>query len=180
MNFFISYLYLKVPKSFNRSDFQDFYTINPFLEDDFGVKILTCHFTFGGARHHLISDTHAERAYQFLTCMHSALINSWCAHSLHASVPDAYAHRPHQFLTRLHNARISSWRKCSVYASVPESYAQHAHKGRSMCVRKSKILIIFKVRYLKLKILYKIVVDAKKWSQKLHNNFFWPIYKNPP
>jgi hypothetical protein len=108
MNFFISYLYLKVPKSFNCSDFQDFYTINPFLEDDFGVKILTCHFTFGGARHHLISDSHAERAYQFLTCMHSALINSLCAHSLHASVPDAYAHRPHQFLTRLHNARISS------------------------------------------------------------------------
>jgi DNA primase catalytic subunit len=59
MNFFISYLYLKVPKSetFNRSDFQDFFTINPFLEDDFGVKILTCYF--GGARHHLISDAHA-------------------------------------------------------------------------------------------------------------------------
>ncbi len=78
MNFFILYLYLKVPKSetFNRSNFQDFFTINPFLEDDFGVKILTCHFTFGGARHHLISDAHAECAYQFLTCLHSALINS--------------------------------------------------------------------------------------------------------
>ncbi len=32
-----------------------------------GLKYKLVTLTFGGARHHLISDAHAERAHQFLT-----------------------------------------------------------------------------------------------------------------
>jgi hypothetical protein len=42
---------LKVPKCeiFDRSDFQDFYTIKPFWISDFGAKILPYYFNFWGS-----------------------------------------------------------------------------------------------------------------------------------
>ncbi len=71
---------LKVPKCeiFDRSDFHDFYTIKPFYVGDFWVKIYSnlVILIWGGARHHLISDAHAERAHQFLTRTLSARISS--------------------------------------------------------------------------------------------------------
>ncbi len=59
---------------FDRSDFHDFYTT--FWVADFGAKILTCYLNFEGARHHFISDAHAEPGYQFLTRMLSKRISS--------------------------------------------------------------------------------------------------------
>ncbi len=62
---FILFL-LKVPKCeiFDRSDFQDFYTIKPMWISDFG------------ARQHLISNANAELAHQFLMRTLSARISS--------------------------------------------------------------------------------------------------------
>jgi hypothetical protein len=48
------------------SAFHDFYTIKSFWVGDFGANI---NLTFGGARHHLISDTHAQCTHQFLMGM---------------------------------------------------------------------------------------------------------------
>ncbi len=69
---------LKVPKCeiLDRSDFHDFYSIKSLWVSDFGAKILTCYFNFGGARHHLIYDAQAKHAHQFLTRMLSARISS--------------------------------------------------------------------------------------------------------
>jgi hypothetical protein len=77
---------------------------------------------FRGARHHLISDAHAELTHQFLARRLSARINSFGVCSVYASVPDAYAQHVlkvpfqisyvrsvhDQFLTRMLSARISS------------------------------------------------------------------------
>ena len=69
---------LKVPKCeiFDRSDFHDFCTINPFWVGDFGLKYKLVTLIQGGARHHLISGAHAEHAHQFLMRMLSARISS--------------------------------------------------------------------------------------------------------
>jgi hypothetical protein len=61
---------------FDRSDFHDFYTIKPVWVCDFGAKIYTFTLIFGVARHHLISDAHAEHAHQLLTRMLSVSIKS--------------------------------------------------------------------------------------------------------
>jgi hypothetical protein len=129
-----------------------------------GLKYKLATLIFGGARHHLISDAHAEHAHQVLTRMLSARISSWpvCSgyasvpdayakhvlkglRSVHTLVPDAYAQCTHQFLTRMLSARISSWHACSACAWVPDPYSQPVHKSRSMRVSSSKFSIIFKV-----------------------------------
>jgi hypothetical protein len=53
---------------------------------------------FGGARHHLISDAHAELTHQFLMRTLSARISSLGVCSAYASVP---ARGRHKFLTRM-------------------------------------------------------------------------------
>ena len=94
--------------------------------------------------------------------MLSAHISSWRACSVHASIPyvhaygiqnehlkfrktDAHAEHARKKLMRMLRVRISTWRACSGCASVPDPYAQRAHKGRSMRLRNSIFLIIFKV-----------------------------------
>jgi len=105
---------------------------------------------FGGARHHLISDAHAELTHQFLTRTLSVHISSL-----------GVAQRTHQFLMRMLRVRISSWRVwsacfegtfsnficalsarissrlsarisswpvCSAHASVPDPYAHSKHQ----------------------------------------------------
>ncbi len=62
-------------------------------------------------------------------------ISSWHECSACTTVPDTNAQRAHQFLTR----------SLSVCTSVPDTNAQRGHKGRSMRVKKSIFLIIFKV-----------------------------------
>jgi hypothetical protein len=58
---------------------------------------------------------------------------------------DAYAEHTHQFLTCMLSMRTSALRLCSACTSVPDAYAQRMHKGRSIRIRKSNLLIIFKV-----------------------------------
>jgi hypothetical protein len=66
-----------------------------------GLKYKLIILIFGGAKHHLISDAHAELTHQFLTRMLSASISSLGVCSAYASVPDAYPQGRHQFLTRM-------------------------------------------------------------------------------
>ncbi len=104
--------------------------------------------------------------------MLSARTTSWLVCSAYASVPDAHAQCTLNSFTRMQRVykmniwkiqklmrmlsmRVwnwcvcsgcaSSWRARSGCASVPDKYAQPAHKGRSMRVRNSIFLIIFKV-----------------------------------
>ncbi len=112
--------------------------------------------------HALVPDAYAQCTHQFLTRMLSVRISSWLACSACASVPDAHAQCTHQFITRMLRVykmniwkiwilmrmlsmRVRNWCICSGCASVPDPYAQHAQKGRSMRVRNSIFLIIFKV-----------------------------------
>jgi hypothetical protein len=62
---------LKVPKweISDGSDFHDFYTAKPFWVVTLGLKYKLVTETFGGARHHLIADAHAQCTHQFLTRM---------------------------------------------------------------------------------------------------------------
>ncbi len=133
-----------------------------------GLKYKLVTLIFGGARHHLISDAHAERAHVQSThnwpvCSgYASVPDAYAKHvlkglrSVHTLVPDAYAQCTHQFLTRMLSARISSWCARSAFAWVPDPHAQPAQKGRSMHVRNSKCSIIFKVpKYLKQRKLKK-------------------------
>ncbi len=107
--------------------------------------------------HALVPDAYAQCTHQFLTCMLSVCISSLRACSVHASIPYAHAEGiqnkhlkytktdARQELMRMLRVRISSWRARSGCASFPDPYAQRAHKGRSMRVRNSIFLIIFKV-----------------------------------
>ncbi len=125
----------------------------------FGGKNINLLFLFLRelSRIYVVSDAHAEHTSKELMRMLSMRISSWhvCSgyasgtdayaqlvlkglRSVHVLVPDAYAQCTHQFLTRMLSARISS-------SSWRIRYAQHTHKGRSICVRKSNFLIIFKV-----------------------------------
>ena len=112
--------------------------------------------------HAPVPDSYAQYTHQFLTRMLSMRISSWRACSVHASIPyahaegiqnehlkntktDAHAEHARQELMRMLRVRISSWRARSGCASVPDPYAQRAHKGRSMRLRNSIFLVIFKV-----------------------------------
>ncbi len=164
MCLYLNQPYLMVPECeiFDRSDFYDFYTLKPFWVGDIGAQIWIITLIFGGARHHLISDAHAEQyhahqflrirsvhapvsdlyaqgTYHFLMRMHSRLWRRLC--SVHALVPDAYAQCTHQFLTCMLSARISSWRARVRVSSWPIC----AHKSRSMRVRNSIFSIILNV-----------------------------------
>jgi hypothetical protein len=62
---------------FDPLDFHDFYTIKPFrVLVTLWLKYKLVTLTFGGARHHLISDAHAQHAHQFLARTLSARISS--------------------------------------------------------------------------------------------------------
>ncbi len=133
---------LKVPKCeiFDRSDFQDFYTIKPMWIGDFGAEIQTCYFNFWGSWAAFnfqcacwacasVPDAYAQCTHQFLTHTLSALISSWHVRSVHASIPDAHAQCTHQFLTHTLSARINSWHTRSVHASVPYAHDERVLKG---------------------------------------------------
>ena len=119
---------------------------------------------FKGMRsvHALVPDAYAQCTHQFLTRMLSVRISSWRACSVYASIPyshakgiqnehkknrknDAYAEHARKELMRMLRVGTSSWSARSGCASVPDPYAQRAHKGRSMRVRNSIFLIIFKL-----------------------------------
>ncbi len=130
--------------------------------------------------------SYAQCTHQFLTSMLRAGISSWRACSVHASIPYAHAEgiqnehlknrKTYKELMRMLRVHISSWRARSGCASVPDPYAQRAHKGRSMRVRNSIFLIIFKVP--KTSKILKIAKDTNKWSQKLHEKkIFLPPQK---
>jgi hypothetical protein len=63
-------------KIFYQSGFHDFYTIKPFWVGDFGAKYKLFFYSFGGARHHLISDASAQGKQQFLARMLRVSISS--------------------------------------------------------------------------------------------------------
>ena len=69
-------------------EFHDFYTIKPSWVGDFGAKI--CYYNFWGARHHSISDVHAEHAHQLLTS-YAQCKHQFQTPTLRVSVPGAYA-----------------------------------------------------------------------------------------
>ncbi len=60
---------------------------------------------------------------------------------------DAYAEHARKELMFMIRVRISSLLVCSAFASVLDAYAHRAHKVRSMRIRKSIFLIIFKDCY---------------------------------
>ncbi len=107
--------------------------------------------------HAPVPDSYAQRTHQFLTRMLSARISSWSASIPYARAEgiqneqlknrktDAHAEHSRKKLMRMLRVRISSWRARSGCESVPDPYAQRAHKGRSMRVRNSIFLMIFKV-----------------------------------
>jgi hypothetical protein len=94
---------------------------------------------------------------------------------------DAHAEHARQELMRMLRVRISSWRARSGCASVPDPYAQRAHKGRSMRVRNSIFLIIFKVPKTSKNfknLCWRLQMVSKASGKK---NFFCPnSKKNPP
>jgi hypothetical protein len=75
---------------FNCSDFH--YTIKPFWVDDFGAKYKQYILLFGGARHHLIFNAHAERAHQFLTHL---LSDVYAQYVLKGPFQISYVHSEH-------------------------------------------------------------------------------------
>ncbi len=124
--------------------------------------------------HAFVPDAYAQCTHQFLTrilrvrssswraCSACPPVSSWDACSVHTSIPydhaegiqnehlkntktDAEAEHACQELMGVLRVRISSWGACSGCASVPDPYAQRAQKGRSMRIRNSIFLIIFKV-----------------------------------
>jgi hypothetical protein len=136
---------------------------------------------------------YAQHTRKKLVRMLSIRVRNWCA-----SVPDAHAQCMHQFLPRMLRVyimniwklrklmcmlrvRISSWRPRSGCASVPDPYAQRAHKGRSMGVRNSIFLTIFKVpKTSKIfkNLCWRLQMVSKASGEK---NYFCPnSKKNPP
>jgi hypothetical protein len=148
--------------------------------------------------HAPVPDSYAQHTHQFLTRMLSMRISSWRACSVHASIPyahaegiqnehlkntktDAHAEHARQELMRMLRVRISSWRARSGCASVPDPYAQRAHKGRSMRLRNSIFLVIFKVpKTSKIfkNLCWRLQMVSKASGKKI---FFGPnSKKNPP
>ncbi len=84
-----------------------------------GLKYKLIIIIFGGARHHLISDAHAELPHQFLMRTLSARISSLGVCLAYASVPDSYVQ--HVLKGPFQTSYV-----CSVHESVPDSYAQCA------------------------------------------------------
>ena len=78
--------------------------------------------------------------------------------------------------------RTNSLRVCSAYAPVPDAYAQHTHKGRSIRVRKSNFLIIFKVpkKLKKFKKLFLTLTNGLKSAIEKKKFLGQNLEKKPP
>ncbi len=139
--------------------------------------------------HASVPEAYAQQTHQFLTLMIRVCINSWFVCSawcegtaLCALISTQCTHR---FLFSEH---ISSWHKCSAYAFVPDAHARCMHKFLT------PMLSVYKMNIWKMgKLLHMLnmpvgkwciwpgcasvpdthAIDTKKWSQKLHEKFFF-------
>jgi hypothetical protein len=134
------------------------------VPDSYAQHVLKGPFQISYMRsdHTWVHDTYAQSTHQFLTCMLSAYISSWGIYSVHTSVPytyaegiqndhlkngktDAHAEHACKELMGMLMVLIGFWHVCSACTSVPDVYSQCVHKSRSMLVRQSIFLVIFKV-----------------------------------
>jgi hypothetical protein len=101
--------------------------------------------------HAPFSDSYAQLTHQSMTCMLSVRISSWlacqCTHQFLTLLLRAHKINIWKIgkLMRMLSMHVRNWCVWSGCASVSDPYAQCVHKGRSMRVRNSICLIIFKV-----------------------------------